>query len=202
MIRCASGAEQRHPARRSHRWIFFLVFQTGEPVFQKYDAAGTLVFERRVQGREIDDFVNALPTTWQSAGWTMACFRLRCRRFERPASIARGACGSALPCRIPTSTIRTATRSARCSCVRRASWFPAAFSSARGANCSSRRALRIHHAIGKDCNMKNFVLRAGRRSRPRGRCGRRRVAGDSTAGTVDAGARLDRESKQERSDPP
>jgi hypothetical protein len=43
---------------------FFFVFQTGEPGFQKYDAAGQLIFERRVQGREIDQFVGALPTKW------------------------------------------------------------------------------------------------------------------------------------------
>jgi hypothetical protein len=43
---------------------FFFVFQTGEPVFRKYDAAGQLVFERRVHGREIDQFVDNLPTKW------------------------------------------------------------------------------------------------------------------------------------------
>jgi hypothetical protein len=43
---------------------FFFVFQTGEPVFRKYDAAGRLVFERRIQGREIDEFVARLPTVW------------------------------------------------------------------------------------------------------------------------------------------
>jgi hypothetical protein len=43
---------------------FFFVFQTGEPVFQKYDADGRLVFERRVHGREIDQFVASLPTKW------------------------------------------------------------------------------------------------------------------------------------------
>ncbi len=43
----------------------FFVFQTGEPVFRKYDAAGRLVFERRIQGREIDEFVARMPTTWQ-----------------------------------------------------------------------------------------------------------------------------------------
>jgi hypothetical protein len=43
---------------------FFFVFQTGEPVFQKYDAAGQLVYERRIQGREIDQFLATLPTKW------------------------------------------------------------------------------------------------------------------------------------------
>ena len=43
---------------------FFFVFQTGEPMFRKYDAAGQLVFERRIQGREIDALVAGLPTKW------------------------------------------------------------------------------------------------------------------------------------------
>ena len=43
---------------------FVFVFQTGEPVFQKYDAAGQLVFERHVEGREIDQLVGRLPTRW------------------------------------------------------------------------------------------------------------------------------------------
>jgi hypothetical protein len=43
---------------------FFFVFQTGEPLFRKYDRAGQLVFERHIEGREIDEFVAHLPTTW------------------------------------------------------------------------------------------------------------------------------------------
>jgi len=43
---------------------FYFVFQAGEPVFRKYDRAGTLVFERSVQGREVDPIVNMIPTTW------------------------------------------------------------------------------------------------------------------------------------------
>jgi hypothetical protein len=43
---------------------FYFVFQTGEPVFQKYDAAGQLVFERRIQGREIDALIAGLPSKW------------------------------------------------------------------------------------------------------------------------------------------
>jgi hypothetical protein len=44
---------------------FFFVFQTGLPAFQKYDRDGRLIFERRVEGREIDPFVANLPTTWR-----------------------------------------------------------------------------------------------------------------------------------------
>jgi hypothetical protein len=43
---------------------FFFVFQTGEPVLQKYDAAGRLVFERHIEGREIDALVAGLPVRW------------------------------------------------------------------------------------------------------------------------------------------
>jgi len=43
---------------------FFFVFQTGEPVFRKYDSAGKLLYERFIQGREIGDFVGSLPNTW------------------------------------------------------------------------------------------------------------------------------------------
>jgi hypothetical protein len=43
---------------------FYFVFQSGEPVFRKYDAAGLLTLERRMVGREIDPIVAALPTTW------------------------------------------------------------------------------------------------------------------------------------------
>jgi hypothetical protein len=43
---------------------FFFVFVTGEPVFRKYDAAGQLVFERHVEGREIDGLVAGLPAQW------------------------------------------------------------------------------------------------------------------------------------------
>jgi len=43
---------------------FYFVFQTGEPVFRKYDAAGQLVFERHIEGREIDQTIANLPTSW------------------------------------------------------------------------------------------------------------------------------------------
>jgi len=42
----------------------FFVFQTGEPVFRKYDRDGRLLFERRIQGQEVDRALASLPTTW------------------------------------------------------------------------------------------------------------------------------------------
>jgi len=43
---------------------FYFVFQTGDPAFRRYDREGRLVFERRIEGREIDPLVQSLPTTW------------------------------------------------------------------------------------------------------------------------------------------
>jgi hypothetical protein len=43
---------------------FYFVFQAGEPLFRKYDRAGGLVFERRIEGREMDEWLAKLPTTW------------------------------------------------------------------------------------------------------------------------------------------
>jgi hypothetical protein len=43
---------------------FFYVFLAGTPMFRKYDANGALVFERHVQGREIDEHLRNMPTKW------------------------------------------------------------------------------------------------------------------------------------------
>lgn len=43
---------------------FYFVFQTGEPVFRKYDASGQLLYERHIEGREIDQVVANLPNRW------------------------------------------------------------------------------------------------------------------------------------------
>lgn len=47
---------------------FYFVFQTGVPALRKYDGNGRLVFERRIEGREIDPVVATLPTTWRRRG--------------------------------------------------------------------------------------------------------------------------------------
>ncbi len=43
---------------------YWFVFLAGEPAFSRFDAAGTLIFHRVIQGRELDPLVSALPSTW------------------------------------------------------------------------------------------------------------------------------------------
>lgn len=43
---------------------FYAVFQTGVPIVRKYDQSGTLVFERHVEGTELDRILQNLPNRW------------------------------------------------------------------------------------------------------------------------------------------
>jgi hypothetical protein len=43
---------------------FFFVFMAGAPAFRKYDENGALVYERVIQGREIDPLIAAIPDRW------------------------------------------------------------------------------------------------------------------------------------------
>ena len=43
---------------------YYFVFQAGRPVFRKYDASGRLLFERHIEGPELDSTIQSLPTTW------------------------------------------------------------------------------------------------------------------------------------------
>jgi hypothetical protein len=43
---------------------YFYVFVAGQPMFQKYDAGGRLLYERHIQGPEVDPYLAALPTRW------------------------------------------------------------------------------------------------------------------------------------------
>ncbi len=43
---------------------FYFVFNAGVPLFRKYDAKGTLVFERHVEGPEMDEYLRSMPETW------------------------------------------------------------------------------------------------------------------------------------------
>lgn len=44
---------------------FYFVFLAGVPMFRKYDPAGRLVFERHIEGGELDAFIQNLPQTWK-----------------------------------------------------------------------------------------------------------------------------------------
>ena len=43
---------------------FYFVFSAGVPLFRKYDAGGRLLFERHVEGPEVDDYLRTMPTRW------------------------------------------------------------------------------------------------------------------------------------------
>jgi hypothetical protein len=45
---------------------FYYVFLGGRPQFRKYDRSGTLLFERHIEGLELDDYLAALPTRWRT----------------------------------------------------------------------------------------------------------------------------------------
>jgi hypothetical protein len=43
---------------------YYFVFRSGAPQFQRYSAAGELMFERAIQGRELDRWLQSQPTSW------------------------------------------------------------------------------------------------------------------------------------------
>ena len=43
---------------------YFFVFLGGKPMFRKYDEKGTMLFERHIEGTELDQFIASLPTRW------------------------------------------------------------------------------------------------------------------------------------------
>jgi hypothetical protein len=43
---------------------FYYVFITGTPMFRKYDEQGRVVFERYIQGRELDPYLAGQPNRW------------------------------------------------------------------------------------------------------------------------------------------
>jgi hypothetical protein len=43
---------------------FYFVFLAGVPQFRKYDASGRLLFDRHIEGPELDELVQTMPTTW------------------------------------------------------------------------------------------------------------------------------------------
>ena len=51
---------------------FYFVFQAGIPTFRKYDRSGRFLFERHVEGVEVDPVLAALPTVWPTRPGTAA----------------------------------------------------------------------------------------------------------------------------------
>jgi hypothetical protein len=45
---------------------FYYVFFAGTPMFRKFDAKGTLLFERHIEGVEVDPYISSIPTRWPS----------------------------------------------------------------------------------------------------------------------------------------
>ena len=43
---------------------FYFVFNAGIPAFRKYDAKGALLFERHIEGPELDEYIRSLPDVW------------------------------------------------------------------------------------------------------------------------------------------
>lgn len=43
---------------------YYFVFLSGVPMFRKYAADGTLVFERHIEGIEVDSYIARMPTVW------------------------------------------------------------------------------------------------------------------------------------------
>jgi hypothetical protein len=43
---------------------FYYVFVAGVPTFRKYEASGTMVFERHIEGVELDEYMRTRPTAW------------------------------------------------------------------------------------------------------------------------------------------
>ncbi len=43
---------------------YYFVFLAGVPMFRKYDASGRMVFERHIEGPELDATIQGLPTEW------------------------------------------------------------------------------------------------------------------------------------------
>jgi hypothetical protein len=43
---------------------YYFVFQAGVPLYRKYDASGNMLFERHIEGPEVDPLLASLPTAW------------------------------------------------------------------------------------------------------------------------------------------
>lgn len=47
---------------------FYFVFQSGIPIFRRYDTQGKLLYERHIEGPELDGVLAAMPSSWPRRG--------------------------------------------------------------------------------------------------------------------------------------
>lgn len=66
---------------------YYFVFRSGEPRFQRYSAAGMLMFDRAIQGRELDRWVQEQPTSWGRAATTAETVVPIVRSLVRTAAV-------------------------------------------------------------------------------------------------------------------
>ena len=43
---------------------YYFVFLAGTPLFRKYDASGQLIFQRHIEGLEVDEYIRSIPGEW------------------------------------------------------------------------------------------------------------------------------------------
>jgi hypothetical protein len=66
---------------------YYFVFRGGEPRFQRYSAAGTLLFDRAIQGRELDRWMQEQPTSWGHVATTAETTLPIVRSLVRTAAV-------------------------------------------------------------------------------------------------------------------
>ena len=119
------------------------MFLSGVPMFRKYDAAGTLVFERHIEGVELDPYLERMPTTWpRRRGQTeipLVPAMVRTAAVDRgrqPVDLAGGA-------RTPTSTIASGDKRRTLQFRGAGIIAPTSFFFTRDRRVLSRRVLRV-----------------------------------------------------------
>ncbi len=66
---------------------YYFVFRSGAPHFQRYSAAGALMFDRAIQGRELDRWMQEQPTSWGRTGATAEAAVPIVRSLVRTAAV-------------------------------------------------------------------------------------------------------------------
>ena len=94
---------------------FIFVFHTGVPMFRKYDAGGALLYERHIEGPELDGQIQSLPTEWRAPHDAGRCISrrgpARACRSRRPGRPVVGLADRAVHLRVQSPPARRPARS-------------------------------------------------------------------------------------------